>query len=260
MKLIFTDETNQQPDGKTEFFIYGGCVIDCDDLADIGEKISKIKADNNIPKDERLKFSYSKKSSFTYAEHKAAKEQLIDLCVDNKVVCIVCVALHKIAKNGDPKNLQKMCSNTVFDKYDTYLMRKSDQGAVIVDNWPHDDVYSHLESSLNTGVHYENGTVNKLSNVLFYAQSGIRVCEFNSIVDVMIGGLRYVINNRDKTDAPKAMLPKIVKCLWGAENAKKDGHYPVIDAGFNLSPREVGHPPYKEKYEDLINHLNKILG
>jgi hypothetical protein len=77
-----------------------------------------------------------------------------------------------------------------------------------------------------------------------------------SAADILLGAFRYCVNERERREAPLEMLPTIARMMWHRE---RNGKRLVRGRGLILRPMHVDYPPYKNEYDELIDHLQGLI-
>src|ERR1039458_7755449 len=93
------DETNAAPSKNVDFFVYGGLVLDADQLGPLTEDIARIRADAGFSANDSLKFrTSSRPEAIGQEEWTEAKAKTIASCRQHDAEFIACLIHHKIAK------------------------------------------------------------------------------------------------------------------------------------------------------------------
>jgi len=95
-----------------------------------------------------------------------------------------------------------------------------------------------------------------MPRVLLYGETTIGASHVASVIDIVLGAFRYCVNEREKDDVPQILLPKVVQLMWHQRVGDK---IYLGERGLILRPKEVKVPAYKERYEELIDHLKYTM-
>jgi hypothetical protein len=252
MYLLYCDETNlEQRSG--DFFVYAGVSIDGDGARELSLKIDKIRADAKVPVDYRLKFNPGP-AGFSNQQFIDLKKAVIAAAVEAKALLLVSVILHDIAQNSEVA--RRLAINTLCYHFDCILNRKARAGLVLIDRFTDKQIDLHLVEKFSIGVTGLPHTPQlRLSNIVGFHYSAMGQSHFCSLIDVVIGSLRFAINAFTRGDQANIESAKRIleglQPLFFRENEKAS----ISDLSFSFSPKTVLSARYREQYLALKNFL-----
>ena len=255
--LLFTDETNKEASERAEFFIYGGVVVPATSLSDLHTAVSEI----------RLRHGFKPRDSFEFASNTrpdhvprdtftAAKSEVMERCSGFGLEFIACLTLHEIARNKTTDVLVQWGANTVFGAFDEFLLSKNGYGAVVMDRLRRETSFTFLREKFQTGLTFPNGRTRPLSRIHLFATSCDGASHAMSAIDILLGGLRYCVNERQKNIAPRAILGHLAGMIWGEE---RGGKKYVREKGIRFRPKRRQIVEYEQKYAQLVHHLQGLI-
>ncbi|MEK6771267.1 MAG: hypothetical protein AABY62_06485 [Pseudomonadota bacterium] len=100
MYLLLTDETNAVPSEKARFFVYGGLIVDLAALPQLDDLVAATRAKFGYKLGDLLKFDTNVRPKHVpLVAATAAKNEVIQACIDVGCKFIAYVVLHAIAKS-----------------------------------------------------------------------------------------------------------------------------------------------------------------
>jgi hypothetical protein len=253
--LLYTDETNVEPDQEAEFFIYGGVYFPVERLADLHERIESIRHDAGFLPGDDFKFNTrSRPATVSIADHTNAKNQVLLACADLDVRFVACVILHSISTERTRRWSYQ--ADMVLLAFDTVLHNEAATGLVVFDRA--DGGFDFAREKFERGVHYEHtgGTYTLRRKAHLFAQGGIGSSHVASVVDIVLGAFRYCINDVAGSPATRAMLPAVMR-LMAHRTFRERPIY--LDYGLLLRPKRVYTPAYKARYSALKDRLDAVM-
>lgn len=230
-------------------------MIDGAAAKELSQVIDAIRQDAGVPRDFDLKFNPSP-PNLKHVDFVALKQKLIETCGDYGVKLIVYAVLHSIAKDRDLARRNGI--NTVAYHFDCILNRIPSHGLVLIDrfNDKGNEIDGHLKEKFSTGLKglpYSSSM--RLNNIVGYHYSTIGQSHFPSLVDIILGSLRFAINAHTKGQenamATAGQILTLLKPLFWTESGKND----IPELSFVFSPKVVGFAPYLTKYQSLKDFL-----
>jgi hypothetical protein len=257
MHFLFTDETNQRPSAAARFFIYGGLFIPAEGLQDLHELVQRARDDNGYVATDEFKFSASSKPpQVTAAQFKSAKRAVLQGCAPLGIQLAACLTLHEIAKNRTLQELVTWGANTIIGAFHRFLEESGSNGACIVDRLPFDSGYRYLQEKFRVGLTFPDGDAMLLKRILLFASTCEGASHASSAVDIILGSFRYCVNEREKSIAPKEMLPAIASMMWHRRGGNR---IYLRERGLIFRPKAVKVPEYQGEYDDLIDRFRRLL-
>ena len=257
MYFIFTDETNRKESRRVEFFLFGAVLVEVEKLPELSDGLREIKKVFDIPEREAIKFSPTGENRKADGQSRIdLQNAVIDLALKLNLTTIVSLVHHKIAKNTKIKELQDRTAASVFVKANEFLRQSNQHGVIIADNWPHDGGNKFFQRILSEGVTYSSNKSDPIERILLIAQSKIETCQFISVIDVILGALKHIINKQELSSLQRDRFGKICRTFWRRKVGKQ---YTIRDYGINFRPSEVRSNVIKARYDELISFLDSIL-
>lgn len=257
MYLLYCDETNLE-EKADDFFIYGGVAVDGDCALDLSHEIDEIRSKANIARNFRLKFN-PRPSNLSHTEFVAVKQSILEAIARRKCILFSSLILHNIATN--PNKARRNEINRVCYNFDCFLSRPKTHGLVLIDRFNDKMIDSHLREKFSvgiTGLPYTKE--NRLDRIVGFHYSAIGQSHFGSVVDIVLGTLRFSVNaftRNDTQNIPKAKtLLGLLSPLFFRENDRGT----VSELSLFFSPKTIMVDDYRKQYEDLRIFLsdNKI--
>lgn len=252
MYLLYCDETNLE-ERSGDFFTYAGLAFDGAKAKSLSRKIDLIRSAANVPRGFKLKFKPAP-PGFTHAQFIELKQKIIEAVVEHEVKLLVSVILHDIAH--DPDKARRNAINTICFHFDCLLHRYTDTGLVLIDRFDDGQIDAHLAEKFSVGVTgLPFSEEYRLENVVGFHYSAVGQSHFPSLIDILIGSLRFSINafTRDQKsylETAKRLL-QLVEPLFLRDNIGG----PVSEISFFYSPKAIKVPKYREQYSALKKFL-----
>lgn len=261
MYLLIADETNQQCSVDAQFFVYGALFFPIEKLPNIDEGIRNIRNKFGYRSNDVFKFdTRSRPDHISIPQCTEAKSAILDLCREMDCKFIVHVILHEIMRHQPFDVKCYWAADYVFGRFNTFLTNETrDCGICIIDTLSTQDQYKYLTDKFSVGLTIQpSGRVVPLSKIKMFGTSSLGACNANSAMDIVLGSFRYCINNPRNPQAAKTMMGKVMDLLWHKKSG--DTIY-ALDRGLSIRPKinQINNPEYKQKYIDLINHINDLI-
>jgi hypothetical protein len=251
MHLLYSDETNLDP--KTcEFFSYAGVIIPPDTAGKLSEAIDALRSEYKYAPDDLLKFNTRERPKHITPEaHRDIKKRVMDASASCGVKFIASVILHKIATSPDDARLNEI--NRVCYHFNCYLHRVQDNGIVLLDSFQDHRLARFMREKLSVGlVGMPFSPTMRLDRVLGFHLASIGSSNFCSVVDIILGAMRFCINARrhpEQHDTAKQLFEQL-------------GQLAICDSGgraeeicFFFSPKTVRVSAYLTIYQELWKYL-----
>lgn len=252
MYLLYCDETNFEKK-PGDFFVYGGVVIPPEGAQAISDAIETLRGQLGVPKDYVLKFNPGPEG-FTHERFIALKKGVMDIAAGCGVKLLVNLLLHDIARSSEEARLFGV--NTLCYHFDCFLNRPKSQGLVLIDRFHDKKIDGQLKEKLAVGLTgaLPYSDTMKLKRIVGYHYTAIGQSHFCSLVDVVLGSLRFSINaftqkNEQHAASAQAILQQLEPLFLTENNV-------VSPISIWFSPKEVRSPSLRGKYLALIEYLN----
>jgi len=258
MRILFLDETNTELTKISNFFIYGGIFFPAEIAHNLHLKIVELRNKAGFKPRDQFKFdTHSRPSSIPIDAFNQAKDKLINLCIDSKVLFIVYIVHHGIARKHSLKTKIEWASNEIINQFDSILRLEKDCGLVIFDKLPFKGEFRYINNLFNDGIttSTSQNAPHVPTNILGYSMSTSGASHFNSATDIILGAFRYCVNAEDSSGAAKKLFPKILNLLYG--QIGKDGKKAVGEYGLLIRPRR--NMLYSSEYDKLLKKLKSFL-
>jgi hypothetical protein len=250
--LLYCDETNLE-ERKGDFFAYGGIVVDGTKARDLSHRIDQIRSDAKVPVDFKLKFNPGP-PCLDHQQFIDLKKEIIAAAIDAKVGMLISVILHDIATSPDVARRNGI--NTLCFHFDCLLNRIQGPGLVLIDRFTDKQIDAHLAEKFSVGVTGLPHTAQmRLSNVVGFHYAAVGQSHFSSLIDVVLGSLRFAINAFTRDE--KANLPSAKRILEGLQPMfyRLGDNTPISELSFFFSPKTVKVQGYRDKYLALKKFL-----
>lgn len=254
MYILYCDESNLE-ERTGDFLIYGGLFVPAEAFRALSTDIDALRLKMNVSQEYKIKFNPGPKN-LDHQEFIKLKKSLIEVAEIHGVKLICYVILHDVAKSSDEARRNGI--NTLAYHFDCILNRLGSAGLMLVDQFTDEGnkVAAHLREKFSTGVTglpYAGRT--RLANIVGFHYSAIGQSHMTSLVDVVVGCLRFAINahtrdEREKLASAKAMLNLLSPLFWRGSNQQD-----IRDLGFTFSPMTVKVKKYRERYDGLKSFL-----
>jgi len=259
--ILLTDETNIRPDGNVTFFVYGGILFPIEQLLVLHNGINRIRIENGYTTTDMLKFDTRSRPEYVSVdEATTAKNSVIKLCLTLGVKFIVHIIHHGIIRNQDPDIQLKQAADYVIGRYNQYLNDINDYGICVVDRFSKDTNYSYSVTKFTKGLRLHNGYLVNLDRIIHYSSTCIGASHANSAVDIVLGSLRYCINNPKNEDVASIMAHNVIRMMWAE---KRDGKLYPTNKGFIIRPNmdkvRQSYGAFLDDYNELIANLKKLF-
>lgn len=262
MRLLIADECNLTWDDKFDFFVYGGIVINEQDIKPLAEELLGLKKKSGIEKIRPIKWTNNKWKGSPVLDseiHADIKTKVLDLIASTQSKIIVCLSpqvfYHKVNNDYtkmviDPetqKRTQEYALNDVLEKFNWFLEEEGELGMVLADNFG-DSLKSHMhehcvglfpKSTLDRIVH----PVIQLDNQHSY---------LHQINDVVLGAIYYSLREMELN-----LLPKLKDSFW---MGKSGSSYPdILEKGFTVYPQLPRRLKLAENKKNLQKKFLRLI-
>lgn len=254
MFLLYCDESNlEERDG--DFLIYGGLMIDADRAQSLSATVDKIRTGFGVPRDFPLKYNPGPKN-LNHQRFIELKQAVIRAAQEHDAKFLCYVILHNIALNADEARRNGI--NSICFHFDCLLFRKKQTGLVLIDrfNDAGNQIEGHLREKFSIGIKdMPYSKEMRMENIVGFHYSAIGQSHFPSIIDIVLGSLRFSINSLTrKSEAHLESAKTQLKQLAPLFVRDKDGS-PVLELSFYFSPKVIKIEKYRNAYLNLKQFL-----
>lgn len=262
MYLLFSDETNREVSSTKKFLIYGGIFMNAEDIESLSTSIRNVHEEFGFEWREQqfIKFNTNERpNSVTPEKHKNAKSKILETLNEFNVKVANIIVHHEITARKSESEKLEYTSGALFEAFHRYLEEKEDVGIVFADNWPTEGSNKFFSKLFCSGIEFYDRR--RLDRIMVYSQTGVSHSFLASAGDVALGGLRYCVNNPEKTVAPRAILEKLLPLMWARVS---DGTNFILQKGIDFRPREIRSDRIRGEYDAIKsvfkNHIDCING
>jgi hypothetical protein len=251
MHLLYTDETNLDP-ATSDFFTYAGIAVPSDAAGTLSKGIDDLRTHYGYGPNDLLKFNTKERPKHISADaHKNLKRDLMGAAVQNRVTLFASFIMHRVATS--PADARRNEINRICFHFNCYLNRVNDHGLVLIDTFQDNLLSRFLREKFSVGlVGLPYSATYRLDRVLGFHLASIGSSNFCSIVDVVLGALRYSINARKdqaKSQVTQTLLAQLAPLAIRAPSGK------VEEISFFFSPKTIRAPSYLKEYEALHSYF-----
>jgi len=258
MYVLLTDETNSEPAKGITFFITGGLFFPAKAFLPLDDGIEKIRRTNGYSPTDSLKFdSRSCPKGVTADQAKAAKSQVVDLCLKLECRFIAVVVHHSIiTKERAGKFLWPI--DAVIAKFEYFLKEERAPGLCFLDNLPlKGGQWKYLSERFTQGLYLApKQKYMPLRQIRLFAATCNNASHISSATDIILGAFRYCVNQPQKAVLAKAMFAKVARMM---HHKMINGKRVLREYGLLLRPKTVTLSEYQEDYDKLIKHLSSLI-
>jgi hypothetical protein len=257
MKLMFCDETNLEPSVHTEFFVYGGLIVDADEIGPLSQEIDEIRGKRGFAWDDALKFrTGSRPTGMTIESWTQAKAETIAVCVKHGVTLVACLIHHQIAA-ARKEHLTDWQLNTILDVFNQrYLSDCDDFGMVIIDRIGRQQEYQLLREKFVAGGETPWGTPRLFSRIVAYAATCDGASHMASAADVVLGSLAFCVNHRHtESEVCREIFESLDSLIWRRQVGPR---MEMFGSGIVLNPAQIKAAKYQQEYDALKSYLRRL--
>jgi hypothetical protein len=250
MQLLYCDESNLE-EKSGDFLIYGGVAIDESQAVSLSAKIEEIRTKAKVDRKFDLKFNPGP-PDLSHQQFLELKQEIIEAAIAHNVKLLVYAILHDISTN--PDTARRYGINTVCYHFDCVLQRANTFGLVLIDrfNDKGNKVDGHLTEKFAVGVTGMRFSPEiRLTNILGFHYSAIGQSHFPSLVDILLGSLRFSFNAHTRNDEKLLETAKKLLGILSPLFHREEGREKVSELGFVLRPQEIKVEAYRQKYSAL---------
>ena len=259
MYLLYCDETNME-EKAGDFLLYAGVSIPPNAAADLVADIEAARRTHNVPKDFQMKFNPGP-PGLSNDEFIALKRSVLTAADKHGVKLFAYVVLHDLARSQGADEARLRGINTVLYHFDCYLNRKSAPGTVLLDRFNNrgNKIDKHVREKVSvglTGLPYSSEM--RLKNVLGVHYSAIGQSQFCSLVDIVVGSLRFAINAHTRSKPESGATARELLRMLDPLFFREEGEFAsgkVSELGLQFSPKAIRVQKYREKYQGLKDFL-----
>ena len=248
MHLLYTDEVNIDPNA-TDFFVYAGAAIPGDRAGPLAVEIENLRARHGYQPTDVLKFNTMERPGHISPEvHREIKREILEAAARHEVKLFASFILHNIATSPEDARLNEI--NRICLHFQYYLGRVGDVGLVLIDTFQDTRLSGHLREKFSVGVvGLPYSPRYRLDRILGFHVAVVGSSHFCSLVDIVLGSLRYGVNKRNdpaKREIAKVLVRQLAPlCIRSPYTGK------IEELSIFFSPKTIRVPAYLEAYREL---------
>lgn len=259
MYLLYCDETNIKK-VSGDFFVYGGVVIDAAKAGALSGAIEQTRKDFGVPREHLLKFNPGP-AGMSHDKVVELKKTIMQIAVEHDCKLLVNLLMHDIATSSD--DARRNGINTLCYHFDCFLNRPKMPGIVLIDRFTDKQLDAQLQEKLAVGLtgHLPYGSEMKIQHIVGYHLTAIGQSHFCSLVDILLGSLRFAINaHTQKTEqhyaSAKTILAQLAPLFFREESRLAPGSGDLVHPiSLWFSPKHIRSSAFRGKYEALKAYL-----
>lgn len=191
MHLLYADETSLEAT-RHEFFLYGGVAIPCDKALELHPAIETLRSECGIPEDFHIKFNPGPQH-LNHSAFIGLKKRLMELAANAGCTLLTTISHHKILTSVEEARRGEI--NRIAFHFNSLLNRLDDCVLVLIDRFTDKQSDAHVREKFLiglTGMPYSKKM--RLERILGFHYSAIGQSHFSSLIDALIGSMRFVID------------------------------------------------------------------
>jgi hypothetical protein len=272
MKVYFIDETNTTNNTQMEFVIFGGLVVEPEEIRSASIALLELKQKFGIKKERPIKWpnvNWKGEGILDKNLHAQIKNEILKIVSKSKFRIIVNLTPQffyhssklvgsEIKQVIDIDKQEKefgYAINLTFENFNQYLKETKDCGFVIADSFAQNLRESMVEHCLSL---FPKGTNRSELEKIVYPIIELKneYSPIHQINDVVLGAISYSL-----MESGHNFLPILKNNFWCRDPQNKET---IIDAGFNIYPsvpRNLGLKISLQKITDkFLTNLNEKKG
>lgn len=233
--------------------MYGGVAFDAAIARELAAEIEEARNALDVARDYVLKFNPGPKD-ISHQQFIKLKQAVIAAAAKFDCKLFVNLLLHDIATSSE--DARRFGINRLCYHFDCYLNRPKVPGLVLIDRFDDKEIDGQLREKLSVGLtgHLPYSTEMKIQWIVGYHLAAVGQSHFCSLVDVLLGSLRFAINAFTRArDEELATAKAILKQLAPLFFHEYSEHVSEISLWF--SPKDIRSDAYRAKYLALRDFL-----
>ena len=194
--------------------------------------------------------------TFSHDQFVELKRRVISAAVKHDCKLLVNLVLHDIARSSEEARRNGI--NTLCFHFDCFLNRPKVGGLVLIDRFSDKQIDRQLAEKLSVGLtgQLPFSKELKLQHILGCHYTAIGQSHFCSLVDVILGSLRFAINaftqrSDQHAETSRNILNQLSPLFF------REGSDQVHSISFWFSPATIKHAGYRERYVALKAYLEQ---
>jgi hypothetical protein len=142
--------------------------------------------------------------------------------------------------------------NRVCYHFDCFLNRKKSPGLVLIDRFDDKAIDAHLAEKFSIGIIGLPHTKEmRLSNIVGFHYSAIGQSNFASVVDILLGSIRFSMNGFTRNDLKARETAKRVIPILSPMFFREEGQTTVSELGIFFSPKVIKSDKFRATYQGM---------
>lgn len=254
MYLLYCDETNLE-ERAGDFFAYGGLSIPGDSARELSQTIDGIRRQLKVGREYKLKFNPGP-DDLTHEAFIQLKQQVIEAAIRYGAQFFVSLILHDIAR--DTQEARRNEINRICLNFANYLNRKNQPGLVLIDRFSDKQIDAHLIEKFSVGLKGLPYGELRLKNIVGFHYSALGQSHFSSLVDVILGSFRFVVNAFTRADDGGMARAKTLVPILAPLFFREKGRQSASEISLCFSPKTINMDKYHARYVGLQAYLEKL--
>ena len=251
LHLLYADEVNVDPD-SSEFFVYAGISIPGDRAGQLSEEIDELRPKYGYRAGDLLKFNTKERPNHIKPEaHLEIKRAVMAKIGEHGGKLFASFILHDIAKS--PEEARRNEINRICFHFNAFLHRVDGHGIVLLDTFVDHQLNGILREKFAIGLTgLPFSPTLRLDRTLGFHLASIGTSNFCSVIDIVVGSLRYAINCR--TDSKKQKIAnQLLRQI--SPLCLRDPFDEVDELSLFFSPKTIKSAAFRKKYLGLQEML-----
>jgi len=239
----------------SEFFVRGGIAIPASSALELHREIESIRNKAGLDAEQIIKFEPCPpcigNETFT-----AVKENIVHSASKKSCIIIVTITLRELIKDTQDTRREEM--NRVALHFDCFLNHSGTHGLILVDRLNNRQIDSYLCRKFAVGIKESScSQFIRLERVVGYHPAAIGQSHFSSLVDIVLGSLRYAVNAYSEhgecaTGTARDML-RILEPLF----YRDPFNHTVHNISLSFSPSKIKLGKHRKRYNGLKAYLKE---
>ena len=219
----------------------------------MSQEIDEIRAKFGVPREFRLKFNPGPKH-LSHDDFIALKQSIIEATARQKTTLFISLILHDVATS--PADARRNEINRVCYHFDCFLNRRKSPGLVLIDRFDDKAIDAHLAEKFSVGIIGLPHTKEmRLSNIVGFHYSAIGQSNFTSVVDILLGSIRFSMNGLTRNDPKARDTAKKVIPILSPMFFREEGQTTVSELGIFFSPKVIRSDKFRASYQGMKDFL-----
>ncbi|HKU51713.1 MAG TPA: hypothetical protein VJQ25_04545, partial [Nitrospira sp.] len=163
---------------------------------------------------------------------------------------------HGIARPKGVELSRAWAINTLCYQFDTYLAASNEPGTVNIDIFDERSLYAIMIEKFSRGlVDFKDKPDYRLRNIVSVNAAKLGASHFGSIIDILIGSLRFAVNNREVAEQAKTcddLLTQLAPLFH-----RRPGATEVSALGLSYRPKDILSSDYFDETLKLHKYLSQ---